>query len=62
VFAPVNQPEAWRRTLLELIGDDDLRLKMAARASARARRYSAREMATGYLSAYSLLAKSAYAA
>ena len=55
VFVPPDGAEALRNALHALIGDDDRRREMAARARARALTYTPERMAAGYLGAYRTL-------
>lgn len=58
-FVHPDDEAALRNAAMELIENSTLRTLMAAKARARARRYTAHAMATGYLKAYALAQASA---
>lgn len=57
LYVPVDEPEALVRAARRLAHDATLRAALASRARARAVRYSAAAMATGYLRAYQQVAR-----
>jgi glycogen synthase len=55
LFVPPDDHEALEKTIEMLIADDQLRARQAAKARARALRFTPRRMGTGYYAAYTQL-------
>lgn len=56
VFVPPDEPERMKAALEGLIASPELRAAMSCRAMARARKFTAEQMAEGYLDVYRMLA------